>query len=209
MTVATPYATTAISSAALPTPPAAAMRRASRPARPAMPGATELPPLDALAHTHRQMVEVLADLRRLMAHREESGVAAAACRMASTKCSFFADNARQHPADEVTQVFPALIRTGDKRLIQHVLRLQQDHGWLEEDWLEHSPQLQAVAQGYSGYDLDMLRAGVAVFTTLYQAHTALKESLIYPAARRQLAAEAISQQTRLASLAGAADDAVQ
>ena len=152
------------------------------------------------------MVEVLADLTRLMAHLEENGVDAAARRPAITICSLFAGNARQHHADEETLMFPALIRSGDNLLIQHVLRLQQDHGWREEDWLELSPQLQAVAQGYSGYDRDTLRAGVAVFATLYQDHLALEESLIYPEARRQFAAEAAGQQRREASPSGAAGD---
>ena len=209
MTVPTPPAPTASPSAALPASPAASTRRANRPARPAMPGAAALPPLDALDRTHRQMVEVLADLTRLTAHLEDIGVDAAARRSATGICSFFAGNVRQHPADEETLVFPALIRTDDKLLIQHVLRLQQDHGWLEEDWLELSPQLQAVAQGYSWYDIDTLRAGVEVFATLYQNHIALEESLIYPAARRQFAAEAVNQQTRLAGQAGAADDALR
>ena len=209
MTVPTTPAATASPSVALPASPAASKRRVNRPARPAVPGAAALPPLDALDHTHRQMVEVLADLTQLISHLEENGVDAAARRTATTICSFFAGHARQHHADEETLVFPALIRTDDKLLIQHVLRLQQDHGWLEEDWLELSPQLQAVALGYSGYDIDTLRAGVEVFATLYQDHIALEESLIYPAARRQFAAEAVSQQTRQAGQAGAADDGAQ
>ena len=70
--------------------------------------------------------------------------------------------------------------------MQHILRLQQDHGWLEEDWLELSAQIDAVAQGYSWYDIDALRQGTAVFTELYKDHIDLEESLIYPEARRQL-----------------------
>ena len=119
MTVPTPPAPTASPLAALPASPAASTRRANRPARPAMPGAAALPPLDALDRTHRQMVEVLADLTRLMVHLENNGVDAAARRTATGICSFFAGNARQHPADEETLVFPALIRTDDKLLIQH------------------------------------------------------------------------------------------
>ena len=65
-----------------------------------------------------------------------------------------------------------------------MLRLQQDHGWLEEDWLELEPMLQAVAQGYSWYDLDMLRQATTVFTELYLDHIDLEESLIYPEAKR-------------------------
>lgn len=50
---------------------------------------------------------------------------------------------------------------------------------------------------------------MAVFATLYQDHIALEESLIYPAARRQFAADAVNQQMRLAGQAGAADGAIR
>jgi hemerythrin-like domain-containing protein len=61
--------------------------------------------------------------------------------------------------------------------------------------------LQAVAQGYSWYDIDSLRHAVAVFTTLYHDHIALEESLIYPEAKAHMAAEAVSQAQRVAASA--------
>jgi hemerythrin-like domain-containing protein len=70
-----------------------------------------------------------------------------------------------------------------------VRRLQQDHGWLEEDWLELAPQLEAVANGYNWYDLAMLQHALPIFTELYREHIALEESLIYPEAKRRRAAE--------------------
>lgn len=176
---------------ALATAAAAALHHAlPRQPRPRRAAAPALPPLDRLDRTHHDMVDQLAALVQLMAHLEAQGVDAAARQSAKALCKFFSETARSHHADEETLVFPALIRQGDPALIAHVLRLQQDHGWLEEDWLELSPQLQAVAEGYSWYELDGLRQAVEVFTGLYQEHIALEESLIYPEARRQLAAEA-------------------
>jgi hemerythrin-like domain-containing protein len=84
-------------------------------------------------------------------------------------------------------VFPSLLSSGDGALVQHVHRLQQDHGWLEEDWLELQPQLRAVVEGYNGYDLDFLRAAVPVFTELYRDHIALEENIVYPESRRRQA----------------------
>lgn len=168
--------------------------RAARPQRPAVP---PLPPMDALDQTHREMMGVLKDLKALIGHLDEHGVDKAARDEARKICAFFAGTARNHHADEETLVFPALVRTDDANLIQHVLRLQQDHGWLEEDWLELAPQLQAVAEGYSWYELDTLRAGVEVFIALYHDHIALEESLIYPVARRQLDTEATGRDRRL------------
>lgn len=167
--------------------------RAARPERPPVPG---LPPLDALDLTHRQMVEVLDELKALVDHLEAEGVDAHARAVARKVCAFFSQHARQHHADEEQLIFPPLVRKNDPALNQHVLRLQQDHGWLEEDWLELEPQLQAVAEGYSWYEIDGLRHGVGVFTTLYLEHIALEESLIYPEARRQLAAEAAADVRR-------------
>lgn len=170
--------------------------RSPRPQRALAP---TLPPMEALDRTHHKMMEVLSELTALVEHLENQGVDPSARTSAQAICRFFADTARQHHANEETLVFPALVRKGDKDLIQHVLRLQQDHGWLEEDWLELEPQLQAVAQGYSWYELDGLRHGVGVFAALYQEHIALEESIVYPAARAQMAAEAASQEQRIAA----------
>jgi hemerythrin-like domain-containing protein len=177
--------------------------KASRAARPRRSAPPAMPPLEALDQTHRQMLQVLVALRSLVDRLEEIGIDAAARAEAKQICTFFANTARQHHADEETLVFPALVRTADAALIQHVLRLQQDHGWLEEDWLELAPQLQAVAEGYSWYELDTLRAGVDVFIALYHDHIALEESLIYPEAKRQFEAEAASRDQRLAGGSGA------
>ena len=49
--------------------------------------------------------------------------------------------------------------------------------------------LEALADGQTGLDLELLRHALEVFTTLYHEHVSLEESLIYPAARRQQAAE--------------------
>lgn len=174
----------------------AARARSPRAARPPAPA---LPPMDQLDRTHHEMMVTLADLSRLVDRLESEGVDDEARNQAKSICRFFAETARKHHADEETLVFPPLIRKGDKVLIEHVLRLQQDHGWLEEDWLELEPQLQAVAHGYSWYDLDSLRYAVGVFTALHHEHIALEESMIYPAARAQLAAEAASRDQRVAS----------
>lgn len=164
-----------------------ASRRGARPARPAAPA---LPAMDELDHTHRRILASLSEMEALVEHLDAKGLDDAARSSAQAICQFFAGTARQHHAFEEATVFPALVRKGDKALIHHVLRLQQDHGWLEEDWLELEPQLQAVAGGYSWYALDALRAGVAVFSALYQEHIALEESMVYPEARTQLVAEA-------------------
>lgn len=168
-------------------------------ARPERPAAPPLPALADLDRTHREMLDVLADLQRLVDHLDLQGVDSSARTVARAVCAYFDGHARQHHADEEAVVFPALLRRGDATLIPHLRRLQQDHGWLEEDWLALAPQLQAVAEGCSGYETEALRHGVAVFTALYHEHIALEESLVYPAARRQLDAEERARSGRTAA----------
>jgi hemerythrin-like domain-containing protein len=171
--------------------PVAVKNRPARPAVPAMPG------MEALDRTHRDVVQMLQRISDLLDHLDDRGADDTAQQHAREICAFFGEAARQHHADEEALVFPALLRSGDAEIVQHVQRLQQDHGWLEQDWLELAPQLTAVAQGYSGYDLDLLRSGLDLFAELYREHIALEESMIYPAARRraQIEADGIAQRT--------------
>jgi len=190
---------------AQPTAAAAALHhKANRKARPSRAAAPALPTLESLDLTHRKMMDVLVDLSHLITHLEAQGIDDQARQSAKAICKFFAENAREHHLNEETVVFPVLLRKGDPVLTGHVLRLQQDHGWLEEDWLELAPQLQAVAEGYSWYELDGLRQGVEVFAALYHEHIALEESLVYPEARRQMAAETASREQRVAGGNGGA-----
>lgn len=159
-----------------------------RPLRPSRPPVPPLAHFDALDQTHRRVLELIGQLDELVAHLDTHGADPTARRLAAEIHRFFSENARQHHADEERLVFPALLAGGDTELVQHVQRLQQDHGWLEEDWLELAPQIEAVASGYDWYDLAMLRLALPVFRALYEEHIALEESLVYPAARRQQAA---------------------
>lgn len=165
-----------------------AVARKDRPVR----SPVNVPPsFEALDRTHVQVLEVLEQFDRLLQHLGDNGADAVAQASAQQIHLFFADSARQHHADEEQLVFPVLLSGGNADLVQHVQRLQQDHGWLEEDWLELAPQIEAIAKGYSWYDIDSLRHALPVFTALYHEHIALEESLIYPEAKRlQMAAQA-------------------
>ena len=166
----------------------------TRPSRAAVP---PMPEIDALDGTHREVLKMLLCIRELLDHLDDHGADDTAQQRALEICAFFGEAARQHHAEEEAVIFPPLLRAGDETTVQHVQRLQQDHGWLEQDWLELAPQLTAVAQGYSGYDLDLLRSGLDLFAELYREHIALEESMIYPAARRraQIEADGIAHRT--------------
>lgn len=172
--------------------PPAQPRRATRPSTP------PLPAFEALDRTHRVVLQMLGELEVLLALLESQGAVPEARRMAREIHAFFEGHARQHHADEERLVFPALLAGSDELLRHHVLRLQQDHGWLEEDWRVLAPQLEAVAQGYNWYELPLLRQALPVFRELYEEHIALEESLIYPAALRHEAALADGARARVA-----------
>jgi iron-sulfur cluster repair protein YtfE (RIC family) len=143
---------------------------------------------DVLDACHIQTVFTLGKLAALVSRLANSGPDADARAMAGEIASFFSATAREHHQDEERHVFPKLLAGGNADIVQAVLRLQQDHAWLEEDWLELAPQVDAVACGQAWYDLDTLREGVEIFAALSRDHIALEESLIYPEARTRLLA---------------------
>jgi hemerythrin-like domain-containing protein len=147
---------------------------------------TTLDGFDVLDVCHRDILVTLGKLSALIARLEKFGPDAEARSLAREIGLFFSSNARQHHEDEERHVFPKLLSVGDAELTRAVLRLQQDHGWIEEDWLEMSPQIDAVAAGLVSYDINGLRASAEVFTALLHEHIALEESLIYPHARTKL-----------------------
>jgi hemerythrin-like domain-containing protein len=171
-------------------PSAAPAARKSRPSRPSVVPSDGFEMLD---QTHRDVMDQLGQLAELIEHLDRHGVDARARELARSIGEFFSGHARQHHAEEELRVFPALLADGSADLVQHVRRLQQDHGWLEEDWLELAPPLEAIASGYTWYDLDVLRHALPVFTELYREHIALEETVVYPEAKRRQAARAAAE----------------
>ena len=159
-------------------------RRISLAERPRRATLAHLGTTEVLDRTHREIVEMLARMHLLIDDLAVRGIDDGVRKLARDLCRFFDETARPHHAAEEEFVFPDLLGSDDPSLVQHVKRLQEDHGWLEEDWLELSPHLQAVANGQSWYDIDVLRSAVPTFTQLYRDHIALEETVVYPASRR-------------------------
>lgn len=155
----------------------------------------------ALDRTHREVIVVLGQLSQLLDHVDDHGPDASARRIAADIRAFFEQKAVPHHAEEERLVFPALLVAGDAELVHHVKRLQQDHGWLQEDWLALAPQLEAIERGYNWYDLAMLRRALPVFEALYLEHIALEETVVYPAAKRVQQALAAGAASRLTAAA--------
>lgn len=167
-----------------------------RPKRPTIVTPPSLHDFDALDRTHAEVVQTLKQLERLVQRLETQGADEVVRTEARSICAFFDGHARAHHEEEERVVFPPLLNGDDAQLIQHVQRLQQDHGWLEEDWREMRSQLSTIAEGYTGHDAAMLREMSAVFCSLYLEHIALEEALVYPASKQRLAVADAGQRHR-------------
>lgn len=138
---------------------------------------------EVLDACHRETVLRLGELAQLVASLDGGTPGPAAREAAAAIVAFFSTTAREHHLDEEQHVFPALLAGGNDEIVQAVQRLRQDHGWLEADWNEIEPQLDALASGQAWVDLDVLREGTEIFVALSRDHVALEESFIYPQAR--------------------------
>jgi len=171
------------------------MTRSSSPAgatpSPGSPAAFEV--LDAC---HRQTILMLERLSALVDGLDKGGPDREARGVAEEIIRFFSQTARQHHEDEERHVFPQLEDSDDPDIVQAVLRLKQDHHWMDVDWRELSPAIAAAAGGRGGYDLEALREGVEIFLALSHEHIALEESCIYPQARVRFDSAALKQMGR-------------
>ncbi len=141
------------------------------------------PVLDRVDATHEQMRYWLGELQSLVNHMEDRGWDTWARDHARSVIDFFSNTARQHHVDVDRQVCPLVTGRGDDFMDTHVDRLRQDQGWLEENWREVLAQLQPVAEGFGGYDIDMLRHAADVYAALLLEHLALEQGTVFPAAR--------------------------
>jgi hemerythrin-like domain-containing protein len=146
----------------------------------------ELDGFAALDTCHIHMLRAARALEDLAAAICSSGITPLERAAAAAIAAFYSTTARRHHEDEERHVFPALLASADAQIVQAVLRLRQDHGWLEEDWMELEPHVQAIAKGYGHCDMDLLCQGVEVFVELQRDHIALEESLAYPHAQATL-----------------------
>lgn len=161
---------------------------ASRPARSSRPLSPRSAEFKSLDQAHQAALQMLLAFQTLVKRLDNEGLDAEAKKSAQAVLDFFDGPGRHHHEEEESKVFPGLLASSDAELAGHVRRLQQDHGWLEQDWSELRPHVQAAAEGYNGYDLPMLMAALPVFDALYRDHIALEETVVYPAAKRQLSA---------------------
>lgn len=159
--------------------------RAARTRRPARANAQQLSGADWMDLTHRQMHQVLMQMLDLADQLARPARDPSAAALATQICGYLNGAARGHHEAEETSVFPGLLAAGTPELRAQVRRLQQDHMWLEEDWLELEPHLLAVASGYCHAHREFLPPALREYVGLCHEHMALEESLLHPDTGRE------------------------
>jgi hemerythrin-like domain-containing protein len=136
--------------------------------------------------THREVQQHIRQLHGLVDAIESEGLSLANRGAAQRVLDFFNGEARQHHLDEEKHIFPPLLASQDAEIVQATEHLIQDHGWLEENWIQIAPSLEAATHGNLWFDPAELRHALEVFEALYLDHILLEESIAYPEARKRL-----------------------
>jgi iron-sulfur cluster repair protein YtfE (RIC family) len=139
---------------------------------------------DFLDATHATLGQHLKTLMGMSAQLRDGTLSPSQVHELKSICKFFDKEARQHHLDEELHIFPPLYQSHDEQLLHTVKQLQQDHGWLEENWLELHPLIEQSIQGNS-YIWEELEHAMQVFNSLYLDHMVLEERIAYPGAKAQ------------------------
>jgi iron-sulfur cluster repair protein YtfE (RIC family) len=139
---------------------------------------------DFLDATHAALSGHLATLMGLAEQFQNGSLTPPQLKEVRAICNFFEKDARQHHLDEELHIFPPLLQSQDGTIRHTVLQLQQDHGWLEENWIELRPLIEQATLGNS-YIWEELDHALQVFHALYQDHMVLEERIAYPGAKAQ------------------------
>jgi len=139
-----------------------------------------------LDSTHQEIQRQLKQLHALVDAIESDGLNQANRGQARRVLDYFNTEARQHHLDEEKHIFPALLASQNAEIVQTTEHLIQDHGWLEENWIQIAPSLEAATGGNLWFDTMELRHALEVFEALYLDHILLEESIAYPEAKKRL-----------------------
>lgn len=150
----------------------------------AAPNATAV--FEFLDITHREIQSQIKLLHALLDAIESDGLNPTNRDQARRVLDYFNGEARQHHLDEEKHIFPALLASQNAEIVQAAEHLIQDHGWLEENWIQIAPSLEAATGGNLWFDPMELRHAMEVFEALYLDHIVLEESIAYPEAKKRL-----------------------
>lgn len=158
----------------------------------AAPSASFEVPLEMLAACHQRVQNQCATLRRLVPHLAQHGADAAARSAATAVMRYFDTAARDHHADEESDLFPALIESmagSDAACLRELTTaLCADHRQLEAHWRELRARLATIAAGKGAA---LASADVEPLIDLYECHIAREEGELLPMAARLLSEDAL------------------
>lgn len=141
-------------------------------------------PFEMLQACHERVQRSLDLLRRLIVHIDARGHDAATRSAAADVVRYFDLAAPLHHEDEELHVFPVLENSADARLREAIAALRDDHGRMAERWARARGVLMAWRDDPAPRTLDEpTRALLKAFGDAYDAHIALEEDLVYPAAQ--------------------------
>ena len=146
-----------------------------------------------LDETHQQLQRNLQRMGEIVLRFAEDRLQADDRSALREVVRWFSTVGRQHHLDEEDHVFPALLKSADEKMVQTTRRLRQDHGWIEQNWLELEPLLSAVVDNTHWFEPAVLVHGVQVYTQLTLDHLTLEELVAYPQARESMSAQALAQ----------------
>lgn len=151
-------------------------------------------PLEMLSACHRRVERQCETLRRLVGYLASHGPDEDARVAAAAVMRYFDTAARDHHADEETDLFPALVESmagSDAVCIRELVdSLTLDHRALESHW----KRLRQVLHGIeAGAALPLASADVEPFIGLYERHIAREEGELLPMAARLLEDEALDR----------------
>ncbi|HPK33170.1 hemerythrin domain-containing protein [Ottowia sp.] len=146
-----------------------------------------------LDETHQRLQLELIHLNRVVEAFAEDQMEPHDREQLARTIEWFDTVARQHHLDEEKHVFPPLLASSDAHVVEVTERLRQDHGWIEQNWLELGPHLSAVVNGNHWIEPELVQQMVQVFSQLCLDHLMLEESLAYPEARAQIDADALTK----------------
>lgn len=148
-------------------------------------------PFEMLEACHLRVQRTLALQQRLCEHLQTKGCDASAQSAARDVLRYFDIAAPLHHEDEELHVFPLLQASHDPQLRAAVDRLQSEHLAMGARWKVARAALLALAEGGVAEFSAEQTAALAAFAAGYAEHIRLEESLIYPAARAAIGADAL------------------
>jgi len=148
-------------------------------------------PFEMLRACHERVQRTLGLQERLCRYLLDTGCDASAMAAARDVLRYFDIAAPLHHEDEEKHVFPLLQGSSDAALRDAVARLHGEHQAMAARWQEARAALEALAEGRITAFSDVQQAALAAFAACYAEHIRIEETLVYPAARAMLDADAL------------------